>query len=209
MHLCRPHDLLKVDPKGLLAGPAPPWVSDHLRRSPWVVVRRAVGVEPGIPIGVRGSQRHQRWAAACQPNWIETILMPSQLLTRAVSDSRMDTAPPFRALETLKQRWRDLDLAWGPGGSVGFELATDIPVVKPESDLDIVIQAGRPITPVTASVLSDSADGLVAPVDIRVETPCCGFALREYARNSPAPILLRTASGVMLGANPWTSAIQG
>jgi phosphoribosyl-dephospho-CoA transferase len=88
---------------------------------------------------------------------------------------------------------------------VGFELATGVPVVKPESDLDIVIYADRPIPAAIASALCGCANGLAAPVDIRVETPSSGFALREYTRNWPAPILLRTAAGVMLGADPWES----
>jgi phosphoribosyl-dephospho-CoA transferase len=140
----------------------------------------------------------------CQSEWIEAIVTPSQLLHCAVSEQRADTAPAFRALETLKDRWKDLSLTWGPGGSVGFELATAIPVVKPESDLDIVIYAGRPIAADQASALCGCANGLAAPADIRVETPSCGFSLREYASNWPAPILLRTAAGMMLG-DPWES----
>jgi phosphoribosyl-dephospho-CoA transferase len=134
MYFDRPHDLLRIAPQALLAGSVPPWVSDHLRLSRCVVVRRTARAEPRIPVGVRGSRRHQRWAATCQPEWIEAIATPSQLLQCAVSGQRANTSPAFHALETLKDLWKDLSLAWGPGGSVGFELATGVPVVKPESD---------------------------------------------------------------------------
>ena len=48
----------------------------------------------------------------------------------------------------------------GTRGSVGFELATGVPVVKPESDLDIVIYADRPIPAAIASALCGCANGL-------------------------------------------------
>ena len=51
------------------------------------------------------------------------------------------TIPALRALSLLTQRWKALDSAWGPGGSVGFELATGRHVVTPQSDLDVVIYA--------------------------------------------------------------------
>ena len=90
----------------------------------------------------------------------------------------------------------------GPGGSVGFELATGQHVVTPQSDLDVVIYAHRRMA-VTGPGSPRLRAGLPAPVDIRVETPICGFSLTEYASRAPAPILLRTASGELLGADPW------
>jgi hypothetical protein len=54
-----------------------------------------------------------------------------------------------------------------------------------------------------AKFLCARAMNLPATVDIRVETPVSGFSLREFASQSPAAILLRTPSGVILGRNPW------
>lgn len=197
----RPHDLLRIATERLVTGPAPEWVSESLRLSPWVVVRRAARDGPGISVGVRGAGRHQRWAAVCQPEWIQGIVTPPELLRRTGS-----RAPAFCALEALRDRWKNLRLPWGPAGSVGFELATAMPVVKPESDLDIVIYSEQPIAISEAKTLCDLADDLAAPVDIRIETPVCGFSLKEYASLSPAPILLRTVTGVMLGRDPWLSS---
>jgi phosphoribosyl-dephospho-CoA transferase len=109
-------------------------------------------------------------------------------------------------LALLADRWNALNFPWGPGGSVGFELATGHPVATPQSDLDIVIYAETRMTPVEARVLWESAQELPAAVDIRVETPACGFSLTEYANRAPAPILLRYASGTVLGADPWAAA---
>jgi phosphoribosyl-dephospho-CoA transferase len=97
----------------------------------------------------------------------------------------------------------NLDRPWGPGGSVGFELATGNHVVKPEGDLDIVIYAERSMTANEARSLCHSTMDLPAAVDIRVETSISGFSLWEYASQSPAPILLRTSNEVILGSDPW------
>jgi hypothetical protein len=53
MYFDRPRDLLRIAPQALLAGSVPPWVSDHLRLSRCVVVRRTARAEPRIPVGVR------------------------------------------------------------------------------------------------------------------------------------------------------------
>jgi len=133
---------------------------------------------------------------------VKEVLTPQRLLGR---ESRADSIPALRTLSLLAERWKALDSMWGPGGSVGFELATGRHIVTPQSDLDVVIYAHKPMTVMEARLLRDSTRGLPAPVDIRVETPICGFSLVEYASRAPAPILLRTALGAVLGADPWES----
>jgi len=125
------------------------------------------------------------------------------LLRRALPPSRADAVPALRALRLLESRWLGLDHPWGPGGSVGFEIATGRHVAKRDSDLDIVIYAARPMRAYEAKVLCASTMDFPAAVDIRVETPVCGFSLWEYARDSPAAILLRTQGGPVLGEDPW------
>jgi phosphoribosyl-dephospho-CoA transferase len=98
-------------------------------------------------------------------------------------------------------------LPWGPGGSVGFELASGRHVATPESDLDIVIYAERRMTAEEAKSLCDRAMNLPAVVDIRVETPVCGFSLKEFADRSPAAILLRVPRGIVLAKDPWGDEI--
>jgi len=204
----RPHYLVEIDPKPFLEGnceppPVPEWVGEHLRANPFAVVRRGPVTGEHVPIGVRGAERNQRWAARCQPKLVRRVITPPQLLARLVPRSRADAAPALRALQRLESRWMDLDHPWGPGGSVGFELATGRQVVKGNSDLDIVIYATRRMLSDEARALSADAMELPATVDNRVETPVCGFSLREYACASAAAILLRTQSGAVLGRDPW------
>jgi phosphoribosyl-dephospho-CoA transferase len=103
----------------------------------------------------------------------------------------------------MSERWADLAFPWGPGGSVGFELASGRQVTTEASDLDLVIRAQQRITVEEARCLLDSTQGLEAKVDVRVETPVCGFALEEYASASSAKIQLRYRDGVRLGEDPW------
>ena len=212
-HAFRPHYLLAVDPKQLIESvykysSMPEWVEEQIRTTPFVVVRRGLATGQEIPIGVRGKERDQRWAASCHPKLVKSIITPSQLLTRPISTSRVNATPALRTLDLLKERWIDLDRPWGPGGSIGFELATGTHVVKPESDLDIVIYATRRITADEAKSLCARAKDLPAVVDIRVETPVFGFSLWEFASESPAAILMRAPNEIMLGTDPWAMNSQ-
>jgi phosphoribosyl-dephospho-CoA transferase len=208
-HLVRTHDLLEIDAKQFISSQpsAPQWVEDNLRKTPFVVVRRGPVTGREIPIGVRGTERNQRWAGFC-PKFANSILTPQQLLSRAIPTSRADAIPALRALNLLKERWKDLVLPWGPGGSVGFEFASGRHVANPESDLDIVIYADRSMSAAEAKSLWDRAMNLPAVVDIRVETPVCGFSLKEFASQSLAAILLRAPGGIVLGTDPWGVELQ-
>jgi phosphoribosyl-dephospho-CoA transferase len=101
----------------------------------------------------------------------------------------------------MNERWAVFTLLWGPAGSVGFELASGHKITTETSDLDLVIRAAEQIGVEEAKFLLDRTLGLEAKIDVRVETPVCGFALEEYV--SATKILLRYPDGVRLGENPW------
>ncbi len=167
---------------------------------PWVVVRRAQVATGVIAIGVRGDHRSERWAAFCEKAMVREVVRPEELLRTPGDNGRTQA---LRALQEMGERWADLTLPWGPGGSVGFELASGRKVTTEMSDLDLVIRAQQRITAEEATFLLDRTRGLEATVDVRVETPVCGFSLEEYASSSTAKILLRYPDGVRLGGNPW------
>ena len=208
-HFVRTHDLLEIDAKRLLASQAsaPQWVEGELRKNPFAVVRRSPWLGHEIPIGVRGTGRNQRWAAFCHSKLAKSVLTPSQLLTRTIPTSRANAIAALRALDVLKERWMESVFPWGPGGSVGFELASGRHVVTPESDLDIVIYAERRMTIEEAKSLCDRAMSLPVAIDIRVETPECGFSLKEFAGRGPAAILLRVPRGIVIAKDPWGDEI--
>ena len=199
------HDLLEIESGSLATGSVaqPPWVTKMLIDCPWVVVRR--GEAPGgyIAVGVRGAYRRERWGAYCAEHHVKRIARPPTLLALGRTAGRIYRTPAFVALREVIKKWRGVPFLWGPTGSVGFELATGRPVTTEASDLDLAIRAPSPIGVQQARWLWDRVLGLQTKVDVRVETPLCGFSLEEYACASPAPILLRFSDALRLGDHPW------
>ena len=199
------HDLLQINRTSVSSGFAnePSWVRQTMLDCPWVVVRRAQSSFGRLAVGVRGDSRSERWAASCEKSLVREIVRPEELLLRDRTSNDVRRTPALRALEEMSERWADLALPWGPGGSVGFELASGRKVTTRASDLDLVIRAQQRITVAKARSLLDRTFGLEAKVDVRVETPVCGFSLEEYVSASSAKILLRYPDGVTLGQDPW------
>jgi phosphoribosyl-dephospho-CoA transferase len=209
-HSVRTHDLLEIDANVFISGNVSPpeWVEEALRKTRFVVVRRGRAAGQEIPVGIRGTQRNQRWATFCHPKVVKSILTPPQLLGCTVPVSRAVAIPALRAFNVLKDRWMHLSRPWGPGGSVGLELATGHLVANPQSDLDIVVYADTRMTVNEAKSLHADTVELPTVVDIRVETRVCGFSLMEYARAGFTGILLRTPVGHLLGNDPWSDEFK-
>ena len=208
----RVHDLLQIDAHALATDSVsrPQWATETLICCPWVVVRRGQAAAGQISVGVRGAARSERWAGCCSKTPIKKIVRPEELLAIARSSStHIDRTPALKALREVIESWRDLSLPWGPTGSVGFELATGHPVTTEASDLDLAVRATNRIDTERALFLGDRLAGLQVKVDVRVETPMCGFSLDEYAHASSARILLRYPDGLRLGDDPWLLMTAG
>jgi len=205
----RVHDLLEIDGRLFTATlPFPPaWLTVYLGESSYVVARRSSAAENLISIGVCGGQRNQRFSAVLPRGLVRSILTPSQLLGLAESLT-ISQLPAFRSLVSLKERWAGLDWPWGPIGSVALTLATGSQRANAQSDLDIVLEAANRFTTSDAKMLFASALGLPARVDIRIETPFCGFSLFEFAWTRSGSILLRTPEGPILGSDPWDPGLS-
>ena len=169
---------------------------------PWVVVRRG-GISNGlIPVGVRGPQRHERCAGFTRLSEVVETRRPYQLRMMLAKDSRR-SLQAFRTLSYLESRLVGLDMSWGPGGSVGYELASGIPTVRADSDLDLIIFSHRKLDIAEARDLWRVVSSVPGKVDTLVETPCGGFSLEEFVTTSPRKILLRTSDGRIFGSDPW------
>jgi phosphoribosyl-dephospho-CoA transferase len=205
----RPHYLLKIDTAAISCGSSsfdvsiPASVRRELEETNFVVVRRGVVTENWVPIGIRGPQRSQRWAAWYPRYAIQEIVKPMDLLTQIGTVNDQDAFPARRALRSLMNAWQSLAYPWGPAGSLGFEVATGRQTTTIRSDLDVVIYADEPLSRRDAQRLLAAADDLEVTVDIRIETPTCGFSLTEYATSPTKTILLRTVAGPILGDDPW------
>lgn len=215
------HDLVELSPTAVteLCGQAAQdrmaWVAESLDASAWAVVRRTRPVHQGnVPIGIRGPLRHQRWAAEVPLAEILRVLSPSELAFRGVPRRHL---PAFRALSLLQTpEVRALFPGqWGPGGSVGAELASGVEGVHAKSDLDLVVR----VDAVSDAAILEAMSRTVAAVgekagvqvDVLVETPDGGIHLTELlasARDGDArgywrgSVVARTPDGPAL-LYPW------
>jgi phosphoribosyl-dephospho-CoA transferase len=204
----RPHDLLRLaDGAGIsYEGPVPAWVPSSLARAPWVVVRRAPTIAGLVPVGVRGLTRPERLAAFLSSTAVATRVTPEGLAAargwrhafRARNACRLGA---LRVLDAVDELFTFLGLAWGPTGSVGFELATGVAVAGPASDLDVVVRAPEPWSLARTRELVDDLARLPVRVDTQLDTPTGAVALAEYARGGR--VLLRTPDGPKLVDDPW------
>lgn len=204
----RPHDLLRVADRAWLRyeGSVPAWVNAALDRAPWVVVRRAPTRAGSIPVGVRGRARAERIAAFLAPAAVSERVTPEDLAAarswcRVSHAHRVDS---LRVLNAVEELFAPLGLAWGPTGSVGFELATGLSTARPTSDLDVVVRAPEPWHLEDARELVDQLAKLPVRVDAQLDAPAGAVALTEYAHAEWA--LLRTPDGPRLTQDPWRDA---
>jgi phosphoribosyl-dephospho-CoA transferase len=204
--LPRVHDLLLLRSRSITPSDPqqPTWPASALGPDPWVVVRRATPPEGTIAVGVRGALRHERWEGYVHPADVVVRKGPEQLRSWLGSASR-SFLPAFQTLAFLEECLNGIDLEWGPGGSAGFELASGKPVVKQQSDLDLVFFAAERFDRTKALHLWKLVSASPGKVDALVETPYSGFSLAEYAAGHCDRFLLRTRDGRLLGEDPWTA----
>lgn len=190
----QPHDLLRVELVSPLFRDAPGWVRASLRAAPWVVVRRDPSTPDRIPVGIRGLERWQRFPAVVSTAAVAETLSPPDLLDSA--DDLPDLAAAV-ALRRAAEVFAPTRLRWGPGGSVGFTLASGVCVITPESDLDLVLTAHRvPPWPLLAEV-REMLRALPARVDVQLSLPMGGIAVDELLSGTDR-VLVRTSDGPVL-----------
>jgi phosphoribosyl-dephospho-CoA transferase len=208
----RAHDLLQISGLADLVyvgwelpeKRCPLWVERSLERAPFVVVRRANLFDGMIPVGVRGSLRKQRSAAYLAPESIRNQITPEQLAANRgwLTNARTEEIPAFKVLADLEEKLANFPLAYGPTGSIGFELASGLPTATSTSDLDLLVRAPARLPMQVAQELITIFSGSACRVDSQFETPRGAVSLTEYARDK-TPLLLRQAGGSVLISDPW------
>ncbi len=204
----RPHDLLRLASGAGVRyeGTAPAWVPASLARAPWVVVRRARTPDGLIPVGVRGRTRGERFAALLATDSVAARVTPEELAAargwRHLPRARWMGS--LRVLDVVDELFASLGLAWGPTGSVGFELATGVAAASTTSDLDVIVRAPEPRPLDSAREISKDLARLPTRVDVQLDAPAGAMLLTEYARGDR--VLLRTPDGPRLVYDPWRHA---
>jgi phosphoribosyl-dephospho-CoA transferase len=204
------HDLLLVKSTRIEEAciAEPTWVRPALEKYPWVVARRAISPEGRIAVGVRGQERQQRWGGFMREDQMAKVISPWHLRSGLANTVRL-SLPAMQSLLFLEIELASLSNDWGPGGSVGYELASRAPVVTGESDLDLVVSAPDRFDRDFAQHLLKKIVLTPARVDVRIETPWCGFSLEEYVRRNSENLLVRTSTGPRLATDPWNQPVGG
>jgi phosphoribosyl-dephospho-CoA transferase len=211
--LC-PHDLLWIeDAKALTTvSPLPPWASaDRLLRAPVVVRREKVDDPRLVPVGLRGKTRSERFAAYLDRNAVARRIRPEMMVDHALAyiEEQRGLLRAFEALAVLAPLLDATGLAWGPTGGVGFQLASRLPVVRADSDLDILLRSRAPLSTAQMLELRMICSSPICRIDIQVDTGNGAFSFAEWANvnaqwaSGNGRVLLKTDTGPVLTADPW------
>lgn len=192
------HDLLWGMTVDFLTEDAPLWVKEVLQRGDPVVVRRAITSVDQVAVGVRGQFRHQRYAGQMPRSAISRQLKP-EALTHVDTKQFEHLAERLQSISSIMKNFSG---CWGYTGSFGFELATGVKTVTQQSDIDLLIRAEQPFEKKQAIELLENFQQAGLNVDIQLQLPQGGLALKEWAGNN-GKVLLKRADGAVLVVNPW------
>lgn len=200
----RVYDLLKIT-EG--QSPAfdralPPWASRMLACAPYAVVRRGREAA-GIPVGLRGAEKSQRFACALRPEAAADVRTPEELL-RALLCGEAGSAVWAAAFRPLRAELLEPGRAFsgvrslGVTGSLSFELASGCAVTTETSDIDLLVRVDTAqFDRAAAQDLLGAFRRLGRRVDAVLETPNGWTALAEYASDAPE-FLQKTRDGCRL-----------
>jgi phosphoribosyl-dephospho-CoA transferase len=210
----RPHDLLRLQRLQPFEG-EPAWVREAFERAPYAVVRRAPAAGGFVAIGLRGAGRSERYGTwASSADAVSAVSPEALAFSRAPLEGR-GALPAFAALAALRNDATGplQAFVWGPTGSAGFELATQVPTVTASSDLDLLIRTrDEPLAQARAVELLRHLQALAQHIGVRVDaqldTPAGGVVLAEWAAGKPR-VLARHARGPQLIGDPWADTQHG
>jgi phosphoribosyl-dephospho-CoA transferase len=193
------HDIVKLDKEVLDSIHVPEWYT--LEEDVFATVRRGVPRNPSyLPVGLRGTERAQRFAFEAPCNMIKRTIHPWMLTNKeSFRTATINTYPVYQ--QYLRARTLLRSVRWGVGGSLGFELATGQAAVKPTSDLDLLLYADT-AAKLPYDLFTQESD-FFQNLDIQVITPQGGFALKEFLAQPNKKILLKTDEGPKLTTEIW------
>jgi phosphoribosyl-dephospho-CoA transferase len=159
-----------------------------------------------VPVGVRGLTRSHRFAACVAVAEIADQVSPEDLAFsgRVIEQKRKDAMPALAALDCVAGLLIHRGYRWGPGGSLGFELATGTATATALSDLGLILRQDRRLEPDRAADLLAALAKAAAParIDVILETPSGGVPLADLAAMREQA-LVRTPFGPRLSVDPW------
>lgn len=199
----RAHDLLWITRDAeLFPEVQPAWVRDALSQMPVVVARRAEAPPGFAAVGVRGPSRELRFAALVDLKDVRKLRTPESLASEQGWRENLAGIPARlrEALVFFDEFSGREKLVWGPVGSVGYHLATGLPVTTSESDVDVLIRCDVPPDRLMLSSIRDLAKKSVTHFDVIFEGPPGAVALEELHSHQ---VLLKTRQGPRITAFTW------
>ena len=198
------HDLVWISGDSeLSSSPYPEWARQAVMRAPVAVVRRELVPADLVAVGIRGADREQRHATVVCRSAVRFCSTPESLVAElGWSDARTQLSVSFRdALAAIDEFCSKEGLVWGPIGSVGYQLATKLPVTNTKSDLDVMIRCGLPPNRDRLKMFDEHLRTAPVRIDVVLEGPCGGVAMREYL--SGDKVLIKDSRGARLGTFTW------
>nr|WP_327213442.1 malonate decarboxylase holo-ACP synthase [Pseudomonas aeruginosa] len=185
---------------------APAWICRAALKAGWPVVVRTV--RPADPCA--GGHRRARPGAGTalgrldrRDSGITRRLRPEALGQRGRRCCAI--CRPGVRLRDLRAPLNALGLAWGVTGGAGFELASGVTVLHPDSDLDLLLRTPRPFPRDDALRLLQCFEQCPCRIDLQLQTPAGGVALREWAEGRPR-VLAKGSEAPLLLEDPWRIA---
>src|SRR5258708_32293239 len=114
----------------------PDGIKNALEKCPWVVVRRSLAPYETISIGVRGSERRQRWGGFARYSQIVRLATPQELRSDLSAKNRLNL-PAMRTLQFLESELSSFSHEWRQGESVVTDIASGTQVVHQNNTLDL------------------------------------------------------------------------
>ncbi len=205
-----PHDLIYLTSLSRLVNlkEIPFWAIKNLKKNPYVVVRRGIQKNDQIPIGIRDYKRSYRYGGKLDLKGSKKsfkIITPYQLVQEKAWNSlskKRRSLPALLAIPKIASILKNYQ--WGIGGSCEFEITSGQIMVKPKSDLDILIKDNF-FTHEQAQKLLKEINQFGVHVDVQIVSNENGFSLEEYVQQRDLNILVKTAYGPILSKNPFWS----
>ncbi len=196
------HDLVWFSgPEDLItSGPLPSWVLESIAKAPVGIVRRGQHGTQELLIGIRGGSKAQRFATKINCNHIIRLQSTQSLLEHPIPSSHL---PLWRGLPVIKDYLIAHQLRWGLSGSAAYELATGIPTVNEDSDLDLIALDPPVLELNQATIILNALKQFSFHADVQILHGQVGFSLEEYVNHPHEKILLKTATGPVLSSTPW------
>lgn len=185
------------------AGSCPDWVATAVMRAPVGVIRRGQAPAGMLPVGIRGSNKSQRFGAYLPVTAVTDHLTSQEIRHFGRSNRQDKMLPIWQALDQINPYLDTHQYDWGLSGSAAYELVTGIPTVNQNSDLDFIAFNQEQLTPPKAQHLLDWLNSFGPHADVQIMRGQAGFSLEDYCYHHGQGVLVKSLQGPYLSADPW------